>query len=839
MWCNRKKQIAGAGKCRIQQKEWRWAHSSSPLEKAECSALFSMNQRTLRVLEYDKVKAMLAEYTAFSLGRERVRWLEPSGQMDVVRGWMEETTQAAALLDREGSVPLGGLSDITPAVRKAEVGSALAPSELLQVRQCLYGIRRLSQFLAAKTDDFPTIHELGSRLQVFPQIEEEIDRCIGEDGEVLDRASSELARIRGQIRTLQNRVREKLDSIIRSPQYQRVLQENIVTMRNGRYVVPVKAEHKGAVPGIVHDQSGSGATLFIEPAAVVELNNRIRQLEADEQEEIHRILQQLTGLVSQLSRKIIYSLEIAGRIDFIVAKARFSHAVKGHAPLLNDKGYIKIVRGRHPLLKGEVVPLDLWLGREATTLVITGPNTGGKTVALKTVGLLTLMAQSGLHVPAADGTELAVFDSVFADIGDEQSIEQSLSTFSSHMVNIVEIIRSASSRSLVLLDELGAGTDPTEGACLAMAILAVLHERGVRTIATTHYSELKTFAHTKEGFMNASVEFDIKTLRPTYRLLIGVPGRSNAFAISRRLGLPDSVIQLAKAFMSGDEIRVEDLIMQLEMNQRQSAKDRSEAAQLRREMEELKAVYEAKLARIQEEKEEILRRANQEAQAIIQNAKQLADESLGRLRKLLASHPENLEPNSEGEAKAVRDLLVQARTELQKSESRVEEVRTAQTDSSALQLKVGMIVNVVSLNQRGEIIHLNSDGSALVQVGPMRMTVRPEDLAVENSGPSSQNQTQAASRSYTGLRSSKTQSVSPELDLRGATVEEALGRADKYLDDVFLAGLTKCRIIHGKGTGALRSAIRNMLDNHNLVRTHYTAPPSDGGDGVTVVELVR
>ncbi len=799
-----------------------------------------MNQRTLRVLEYDKIKTMLTEYTAFSLGKERVRWLEPSSRLEVVQERIEETTQAAALLDREGSVPLGGLSDVTGEVRKADVGSVLAPPELMKIGNCLYGIRRLSQFLKVKAEGFPVLYDLGSRIESFSEIEREIERCIGEEGEVLDRASTELARIRSQIRTLQHRVREKLDSIVRSQSYQRVLQETIVTMRNGRYVVPVKAEHKAAMPGIVHDQSGSGATLFIEPAAVVELNNRIRQLESDEQDEVFRILQQLTGLVSGRSREIVYSLELSGRVDFIVAKARFAHSLKATCPQLNDQGYLNIVRGRHPLLTGDVVPLDLWLGKEATTLVITGPNTGGKTVALKTIGLLTLMAQSGLHVPAGDGTELAVFDSVFADIGDEQSIEQSLSTFSSHMTNIVEIMGAVTPNSLVLFDELGAGTDPTEGACLAMAILSTLHEREVRTVATTHYSELKTFAHTQEGLVNASVEFNVETLRPTYRLLIGVPGRSNAFAISQRLGLPTPIIELAKAFMSGDDIRVEDLIIQLEQNHRESEQDRTEAERLRRDMEALKQSYEQKLALVNKEQEEILQKANAEAQAIIQEAKQLADESLGRLRKLLASQSEGVgADDSTDEAKAVRDLLVEARSELQQAET-PEVKKTAPTPRTkrTAALAVGQRVTVRSLNQVGEVLQIDGSGGVYVQIGPMKVTVRADDLEVKSGG-TTPARTHSAARDYTGLRSSKTERVSLELDLRGATVEEALGRTDKYLDDLFLAGMEKCRIIHGKGTGALRSAIRDLLDGHKLVRTHYLAPPADGGDGVTVVELAQ
>lgn len=797
-----------------------------------------MNQRTLRILEFDKIKSMLEAYAAFSLGRERIKWLEPHSDLEVVKLRMQETTEAAALLDREGSVPLGGLTDIRPAIRKASLGSLVSPSELLAIGQAAYGIRRLAEFMKAKTADFPLLHELGSRLTVFRRLEDEINRCIGDEGEVLDSASPELARIRSQIRTLQNRVREKLESILHGSQYQRILQESIITMRNGRYVIPIKAEYRGMLSGIVHDQSGSGATLFVEPAAVVEINNKIRQLEADEQEEIERILRYLSGIVAENETELRYSLETAGQIDFAVAKANFSHALRCVEPQLNKEGYIHIVRGRHPLLKGEVVPLDVWLGKDFSTLVITGPNTGGKTVALKTIGLLTLMAQSGLHVPAGDGTQLAIFDSVFADIGDEQSIEQSLSTFSSHMTHIVDIINEADAHSLVLLDELGAGTDPTEGACLAMAILATLHKRGVRTVATTHYSELKTFAHTQDGFANASVEFDVQTLRPTYRLLIGVPGRSNAFAISRRLGLPDHIIDLARAFMSGEEVRVEDLIAELEKDRREAARDRAEAVRLRGEVEQLRAEYEEKLHRLTQEKESILEEAKRQAYTIVQDAKQLADDSLGQIRRIMAMHASGgSERSREDEVKMLRDILDEAKSSLQKS-SKKEQVKAVSPMRADQNIEVGDRVRVVSLNQLGDVVHLDPQGNVTVQVGPMRMTVKLGEVVLAEKGKLAQ-AGQLDSRPITALRSNKSLSVSPELDLRGETVESALRIVDKYLDDAFLAGLARCRIIHGKGTGALRNAICSMLDGHTLVKAHYFAPPNDGGDGVTIVDLAR
>lgn len=798
-----------------------------------------MNQRTLRILEFDKIKDMLEGYAACSLGREKIKQLEPHNDIEIVRRRLQETTEAARLLDREGAVPFGGITDVRPAIRKASLGSILSPSELLAIGQAAYGIRRLAEFMKAKTADLPLMHELGSRLTVFRSLENDINRCIGDEGEVLDSASPELARIRAQIRTLQNRVREKLESILHSSQYQRVLQESIITMRNGRYVIPVKAEYKGALAGIIHDQSGSGATLFVEPAVVVEINNQIRQLEIAEQEEIERILRRLTQVVGENGSELLTSLETAGQIDFAVAKANFAYALQCVEPQLNNAGRIHIVQGRHPLLKGKVVPIDVWLGKDFSTLVITGPNTGGKTVALKTIGLLTLMAMSGLHVPASDGTELAVFHSVFADIGDEQSIEQSLSTFSSHMTNIVDIIHQAKANSLVLLDELGAGTDPTEGACLAMAILATLHKRGVRTVATTHYSELKTYAHTQPGFANASVEFDIRTLRPTYRLLIGVPGRSNAFAISRRLGLPEPIIDLARTFMSGDDVRVEDLIAELEKDRRLAAVEREKAIKLRSEAERLKTEYEEKLRKLLQEKESILEAARREAYTILQEAKHLADESLGEIRRLVASYRHNgTEGSGEEKVKMLRDSLEQAKSSLQVSLTEGQEHLLSTKPVDEQGVEVGDQVRVVSLNQVGEVVHKDGQGNITVQVGPMRMTVKVTEVTLEEKRKAAES-VQSSGRSASALRSSKTLTVSPELDLRGETVESALRIVDKYLDDAFLAGLARCRIIHGKGTGALRSAICAMLDGHTLVKTHYFAPPNDGGDGVTIVELAR
>jgi len=551
-----------------------------------------MDPRTLDVLEYHKIKQLLVQKTTSPVGQELAENLLPVSDYTVVHTRLTGTSEARSILRTQPLVPLGGIREIRPALRRAGIGAILDPEELLNIANTLYAIRRIKRFLEELEGESPVLKPLGADLQGFPNIENAILSAVREQGEIADEASVELMRIRRERRTTQQRVRERLEAVLRSADYAKMIQEAIVTIRDDRYVIPVKQDYRGQFPGIVHDQSASGATLFIEPLAVLDLNNSIKQLAVAEQNEIQRILARLSALVAQEEENIAASLLLQGEIDFIFAKAKLADDMRAEEPKINQSGFINIKQGRHPLLRGEVVPTDIHFGKEFTTLVITGPNTGGKTVALKTVGLFVLMSQAGLHVPAGYGTELGIFDQVFADIGDEQSIEQSLSTFSAHMTNLVRILSRVDRNTLVLADELGAGTDPTEGAALAMAILEFTHNLGARMIATTHYSELKTFAYSRKGVENASVEFDVETLRPTYRLLIGTPGRSNAFEIAGRIGLSRDVIQRAKELISEEQMQVEDLLSKLTESRAHWEEDRRAAAMLRQESEQVKSSFE-------------------------------------------------------------------------------------------------------------------------------------------------------------------------------------------------------------------------------------------------------
>ena len=785
-------------------------------------SLKPMDQKTLRILEFNKVREQLASHTAFALGREWALWLEPAVEVELIEARQQETAEALQLINREGGLPLGGVRDIREHLRRAQMGSALSPESLLEIASTLYGAGRARRFLLDKAQEDSALWELAQRLEPAPALRERIERCIGDDGEILDSASDHLRMLRSRMRSLQGRIRDRLESIIHSSRYQKVLQDPIITLRNGRYVVPVKTEFKGLLPGIVHDQSGSGATLFVEPTAVVEINNQLRQLEIEEAEEIERILRELTALVGSQARELLISVETLGRLDFIFSKAFYAASQQAVRPVLRTDGRLEIRKGRHPLLKGEVVPLDLWLGKDFTTLVITGPNTGGKTVALKTVGLLTAMAQAGLHVPADEGTELNVFSGVFADIGDEQSIEQNLSTFSSHMANIVRIMEEVDNNSLVLLDELGAGTDPTEGAALAMALLQWFHRQGCRTIATTHYSELKAFAYSTEGLANASVQFDVATLRPTYKLEIGLPGRSNAFAIASRLGLRDEVIDAARAHLTREDIQIADLIQDMEENRRRAIHERTVAERVRAEVESVQREYERRLAELTREKEDILAAARAEAAELLLKAKSDADSLLGQLRAAERWERESV-------AREVRMVLQDKQAAL------TQEIPAQPVKQSAVpreQLLPGSSVYLNKLRQTGRVLELTGAGEALVQVGALRVTLPIEELTITDDQPSA-----AGMRSTVKLQTSKASLISSELDLRGLTVEEAMEKVDKYLDDALLAGLSQCRIIHGKGTGVLRSAIRSQLENHPQVKAFRFGVPGEGGDGVTVAEL--
>lgn len=788
-----------------------------------------MDRRVLERLEFDKVREILAERASFSGGKALALTLEPSSSLREAERWQQETAEALRLLEEHGAPPFGGMTDVRPLIRRAAVGAVLSTENLLEIADAARASARLREYLLEKGPGVgaDVLVDLAGLLGVYDRLEREIRRCIDREGAVVDHASERLAEIRARLRRLRQRMRERLEAFVRSPQAQRFLQEPIITIRGGRYVVPVKQEHRADVPGIVHDHSASGQTLFIEPLLSVELNNEIREAEQQEAREVERILTVLSGLVAAEADSLIHSIEMAAEIDFIFAKAHLAADWRAVRPVLNDRGVIRLYQARHPLLKGTVVPIDVHLGDEFTALVITGPNTGGKTVTLKTIGLFALMAQAGLHVPAQSGSELAVFRYVFADIGDEQSIEQSLSTFSSHMSNIVSILEKAGRGSLVLLDELGAGTDPAEGAGLAIALLEHLIERGCRTVATTHYSELKAFAYTHPGARNASVEFDVETLRPTYRLLVGVAGKSNAFAIAARLGLDPRIIERAKSKIDADQRRVDEVIRSVEIDKSAAARDREEAEKLRERYRILSEKYHEAFERLKASREAILDEARREAQSIIARAQREAEELLGRLRKAGAG------PALESEAVSVREDFARLAREMQETQRPEEPARG--TVPAPEQLRPGVAVRIRTFGQAGEVLDVLAGGKVLVQAGPMRVTVDGSDLEILRgtvqppAAPPPQRRVSVALEKATHIK--------PELDLRGMTVSEALEEVDKYLDDALLAGVSKVRIIHGKGTGALRDAVRRYLDAHPRVSGYQYAEQSEGGTGATVVQL--
>jgi DNA mismatch repair protein MutS2 len=785
-----------------------------------------MDSRTLQVLEYPKVRDILVRKTNSPVSREIAENLEPVFDFDEVQTRLVETAEARSILRTQLSVPLGGIREIRPALRRAEIGAILDPVELLDIANTLYAIRRLKKFVMELEGPYPILKELGTELQAFPAVENPILSAIRDQGDIADEASIELMRIRRERRAMQQRVRERLESILRSADYGKMIQEAIVTLRDDRYVIPIKQEFRGQFPGIIHDQSSSGATLFIEPLSVLELNNELKQLASAEQTEIQRVLAMLSGMVAREVTAIGVSLGVQGQIDFVFAKAKLADDMRAEQPKLNQTGFIRIKQGRHPLIQGEVVPTDIHLGKDFTTLVMTGPNTGGKTVTLKTVGLFVLMTQAGLHVPAGYGTEIGIFRQVFADIGDEQSIEQSLSTFSAHMTNLVRILAAVDQQTLVLTDELGAGTDPTEGAALAMSILEYTHSRGARTIATTHYSELKTFAYSRTGVENASVEFDVKTLRPTYRLLIGMPGRSNAFEIAGRLGLSSGIIGRARELITEEQLQLEDLLNKLAESRSHWEQDQRVAAELRKESEQVKAAYEKQRQDMEQREKEILQKARQQALDIVAKAKRDAEEIIGQLKTVSRNDSERKRQETIQDA---RDKLKRERSEL--FDALAEDIPVSR---EVPELIPGELVYLPQFRQKGHIVSApNANGDVVVQVGIMKVTVpaatcqkiaAEEPRKYERSG-------------IAAMAMAKAQKVSTELDLRGMMVDEALEAVEKYLDDALLSGVPRVNIIHGKGTGALRKAVREYLGGHPRVTNYRLGGPGEGGDGATVVDL--
>ncbi|NLC53690.1 MAG: endonuclease MutS2, partial [Firmicutes bacterium] len=759
-----------------------------------------------------------------ALGKELALDLRPSCRIDEIKTRQAETTEARLLVQSGEKPPLGGIFDVRSALKKAGLGGVLSPEELAAVGDTCRAARLLKGFFSGEKGELaPTLTALAVGLSVFSDLEREIEQAIDPDeGRVKDNASPQLSRLRAQIRTYQNRVRDKLDALIHGSETRKYLQEALVTVRNGRYVIPVKQEYRQVLPGIVHDQSASGATLFVEPMAIVEINNQLRQVEAEEEKEVARILAVLSVLVGEVAAPALANLEILARLDLAFAKARYSQTLGGTEPVINDEGYIRLLYARHPLLEGNVVPIDLELGRSFHTLVITGPNTGGKTVSLKTAGLLTLMAQSGLHLPASSGSEVGVFTGVYCDIGDEQSIEQSLSTFSSHMTNIISILQEAKDENcLVLLDELGAGTDPAEGATLAIALLQEFHQRGVRTIATTHYGDLKIFAYNTPGVQNASVEFDPQTLAPTYRLLIGLPGRSNAFAVASRLGLDPAIIERARQLLSPGERRVEDLIGEIMKERQLLEQERHDASALRLRVQRQEQELRAELTKLKAKREELMKAARAEARSLVRETRR-------EMENLLRSLQETTDRSERSR------LVNQGRAAMQKQLAELEEPLLPSDAEYKGQLEVGMRVRLAGLGQEGEIIDLNAD-NVLVQSGSVRLWVdrgKLTPLVEQGEKPAPPGGIKMGA-----LGQEKAKTISPELDLRGMTVEEALHVTDKYLDEALLAGLPWVRLIHGKGTGALRAAITDYLKKHPRVSKHRWGETNEGGMGVTVVEL--
>lgn len=784
-----------------------------------------MHQRVLKVLEFHKVKEQLIAFVSSTLGQEKVNNLIPSANFDEVLKWQEETDEAAKVFRLKGNVPLSGIFNIRPHVKRSAIGSVLSPHELTQVASTIRVSRQMKRFIEDMVDDqieLPILSQYVSKIIVLADLEEKIRNAIDESGEVLDSASDTLRSLRQQLRANESRVREKLESMIRSSNAQKMLSDSIVTIRNDRYVIPVKQEYRGHYGGIIHDQSSSGATLFIEPQVIVQLNNQLQEIRVKEQLEIERILAELSAFVAEFEQDLLTIVYVLAELDFMFAKARFAHKIKASKPAINLDGRITLFKARHPLIpKDEVVANDVMLGKDFTTIVITGPNTGGKTVTLKTVGLCVLMAQAGLQIPALDGSEVAIFDNVYADIGDEQSIEQSLSTFSSHMVNIVDILNRVDFNSLVLFDELGAGTDPQEGAALAISILDEVYKRGARVIATTHYPELKAYGYNRPGVVNASVEFDVETLSPTYKLLIGVPGRSNAFEISKRLGLSNEVIENARNQISADTNQIENMIASLEKSRREAEIDRLEANDLLKNADKLHKDIQNQMIAFYEQKDSMVEKAQEKAADIVEKAKSEAEYIIRELRKL------RLEKNAEvkeHELIEARKRLEEATPKVKKSSQRV------QTKSTAHTFTPGDEVKVLTFDQKGTLIKQSSNKEWVVQIGILKMKVNEKDLEYINTPKQKEIKPVAVVKG-------KDFHVSLELDLRGERYENALMRVEKYIDDALLAGYPRVSIIHGKGTGALRQGVTEYLKNHRQVKRARFGDAGEGGIGVTIVEF--
>lgn len=786
------------------------------------------NQKILSTLDFHSVLQRCAQHASTSLGQERVLSLEPSGLFSEVKRRLQATDEAVNVDRLKGGAPFGGIRDIRAGIHRARIGGMLNPAELLDVMLTSQGGRRLKKFLEALHEDYaiPTLIELLEPMTDHKAMEDRIRECIDENAHVVDSATPELSRLRQELRSSESKARERLEQMVRTPAIQKMLQENLVTMRNDRYVIPVKQEYRGHFGGMIHDQSASGATLFIEPEAVVQMNNRVRELKLKEEAEIEKILRMLSALVAEAADPLLVNVEALTELDFIFAKAGLAREMKATLPIMNDRGFIKLKRGRHPLISPDsVVPIDVELGNRYSAIIVTGPNTGGKTVSLKTIGLLSLMAMAGLFVPAEEGSQLCVFDAIYADIGDEQSIEQNLSTFSSHMTNIIRILKEMTPKSLVLLDELGAGTDPAEGSALAISILDYVHRMGCRIVATTHYSELKAYAFDRQGVINASMEFDVQTLRPTYRLLVGVPGRSNAFAIAERLGLAKQIIDHARGQIGEEDQRVESMIATLEENRLQAEAERTTAEQLRREVEALKEQLAGERRRFEEQRDKLLEKAELEAREAVAKARREADEVIAELRRLQREEGSGVKDHQLSELKR---RLSHAAPELKAKHAAKAPKKKPE------QIGPGDEVIVTSLGQRGHVVEIVNDQEANVQLGILKMKVKQADLQLVKQASA---QTKAPPKATSSLKRTREDNAKMELDLRGANVEEAIIEVDRFLDESYLANFGQVYIIHGKGTGVLRTGIQEFLRKHKHVKSYRMGAYNEGGAGVTVAEL--
>lgn len=783
-----------------------------------------------RILEINRVKEMLKGYTASSLGKKAVDEMEIYHDIEVLKMKQEEVTEAANLIIKRSNPPLFGINEIVPHLKHTLLGGSLFPGALIKIGDTLRVSGRLKKFLSNDDSDrqssYPVIENLIAALYTNRSLEQEIANAIVSEDEIADSASTRLRQIRQQIKNKKAEIKNRLEKIVTSQDTAKHLQDTVVTMRGDRYVVPVKSESKGKLQGIVHDMSASGQTVYIEPMAVVNLNNELRTLYIEEDTEIKRILEELSSKVAEVAEELMGNEEILKELDFIFAKGQMSIEMDGQAPLLNEEGYINLKQARHPLIDREkVVPIDVYLGDTFTSLIITGPNTGGKTVTLKTVGLLTLMAQMGLHIPALSGSSIAIFDKVFVDIGDEQSIEQSLSTFSSHMVNIVKIVKEATPKSLVLFDELGAGTDPTEGAALARAIMDLMLKKHIRTIATTHYNQLKVYALTTEGVQNASMEFDVETLSPTFRVSIGVPGKSNAFEISKRLGLPSEIIDSARSLINEDNIEFEEVLKAIEKDKSEIVRAKEDVLREREDLKIQNERLEKKLSQMEEREEKILRKAKEEGERILRRAREESQLALSEIKDV----QRYLDSENSRRLQDAQDML---REGLNKVSDRSEKIIIEEVKNHSKDIKAGDSVKIPSLNQEGIVLeNVDKSGDVMVQIGIMKMKL-PKKSLIKIEREEEENKNKAAK-----ILREKSQNISTEIDLRGRNFEEAKMEVDKYLDDAYISGLKRVRIIHGKGTGVLRQKLKSYLPGLKPVKSIEEAPLSEGGSGVTYVNL--